>query len=289
MTTQLNYTSFDFATLKQNLITQLQNDPVLQDYNFAGSNLNTFIEIVCSVGDLLNFFINAMSNEGYIDSANLYFNVNRIAKLLGYHPQGPQAAQVIINMSTGNFTMVQDGDYFIIPAFSTMTATSTTPDGKPIKYLTTSDLSYIGFNGTTNNFNQTITLTQGIFIKNSTSAQYSGTGLPFQVYQLSDTMAIENYLQVFVDGVQWTYVNNLYTNLTSTSQVFTTRFNENQLVEVQFGDGIYGAVPDVGTNNIQINYIQTLADQGMIGANQLTGFDNSIVVMDALTNLPKQY
>ena len=42
----LSVSSLDFDTLKQNFKTYLQNQSVLKDYNFEGSNINVLLDVM---------------------------------------------------------------------------------------------------------------------------------------------------------------------------------------------------------------------------------------------------
>ena len=145
----LTYTNFDFNTLKSNIITLLQNDPVFQDYNFSGSNINTIIELLSAVGDLINFYQNAQANESYIRSTDLYENINKLVGLIGYDPTAYQSATVSVDLEA-TLNINSDDDYFTIPKWTEFTVSSTTPDGDTITYINTEDFTYIGTAGANN-------------------------------------------------------------------------------------------------------------------------------------------
>ena len=280
MSLQLNYSNFDFSTIKQNLITLLENDPIYQDYSFAGSNFNTLIEMISGIGDLFNFYINAMADESYIQSADLYENVNKLVELIGYNPSGYKASSVDVGLSA-NIDFVRDDDYFEIPKWTEFSVSSTSPEGDEIKYVSVSSLTYIGTSGT-NNFDDEIFLIQGV---SKTPSSFSGTGEAFQRFEIDDEKAIEEYIDVLIDSERWAYVSNMYRDIDDTSKVFTTRYNKNQKVELIFGDGIFGVKPVLGSS-IDVTYVQTLGGDGIIGANEITAMDAEIKVINNLTGNP---
>lgn len=268
----ITYSSFDFDTLKADFITYLQSQSVFQDYNFAGSNANTIIEMVSGVGDLFNLFINAKANESYIDTAKLYQNINRLVKLTGYKPLGPRGSTVAITMAS-TFTLDEDDKYFTIPKFAAFTVDGLSPAGEEVKYSAIENTTFVGVAGS-NIFSETVNLIQGI----GDSELFSGDATEFQKLELTSDKAIEEYLEVWVNDELWSYVDDIYTEAVSTSKVYTTRFNKNQRVEILFGDGNYGVIPTLGTDNINVKYFDTLGSDGRIGANKITGIDDTIYV-----------
>src|SRR4030066_199719 len=64
--TKINYTGYDFDTIKQELITKLSQEDVFKDYNFAGSNINTLLELVASVGDIFGYYLNMVANDAIL-------------------------------------------------------------------------------------------------------------------------------------------------------------------------------------------------------------------------------
>jgi hypothetical protein len=275
MATKLNYSSFDFETLKTDFLNQLATDGVFKDYNFAGSNINQVIELFSGLGDLLNYYLNMTANESFLRTADLYENINKIVELIGYNPGGPKSSVVTVSLSA-SFTSPLDDDYFIVPLDNTVTASSTTVDGQAIKYSPVSQLTYVSVSGN-NIFSSEITLVQGEY----NTENFSGTGTSFQKFEISEPQAIEEYMIVKVNGVPWVYVENIYN--TTETKVFTTRYNKNKLVEIQFGNTTYGSIPPIGTDNIEVQYIKTLDIQGAVGSFELTSFDNDIYLVDITT------
>lgn len=280
MSLQLNYSSFDFNTIKQNMITLLENDPIYKDYSFSGSNFNTLIELISGIGDLFNFYINATADESFIQSADLYENVNKLVELIGYNPSGYTASSVNVGLSA-SIDFDQDDDYFEIPKWSEFSVSSTSPEGEEIKYVSVSSLTYIGISGT-NDFSDEIFLIQGVA---KTPSPFTGTGEAFQRFEIDDDNTIEEYIDVLIDGERWSYVSNMYRDVDNTSKVFTTRYNKNQKVELIFGDGTFGVKPALGSS-IAYTYVQTLGEDGAIGANEITAMDDEIKIIDNVTGNP---
>ena len=272
MSKQLNYSSFDFSTIVQNFITLLENDPVYKDYSFTGSNFNTFIELTAGIGDLFNFYINAMADESYIQSGELYETVNKLVGLIGYDPSTYKSSSLTAGLSA-SIDFASDDDYFEIPKWTTFSVSAGSPEGEEIKFTNPNTLTYIGTAGT-NVFDGTIYLIQGI---KAVPVSFTGTGNAFQKVEIAEEKAIEEYIEVTVDGETWTNVDNLYRDIDSTSKVFTTRYNKNQKIELSFGDGVFGVIPAM-SSSIVVTYITTLGEDGRIGANEVTAIDTPVVI-----------
>lgn len=279
MAIELDYTSFDFETVKADLIEKLESEAVFQDYNFAGSNVNTIIEIVSGVADLFNYYINAISNESYIESASVYKNLNKLVELVGYNPRGYISSSLTLELSASIDFPNQD-DYFEIPKWTTFSVTSESPEGEEIKYLNPSSLSYTGTAGV-NVFDDELYLIQGV----RESETFSGSGEAFQRFEVAEVNASEEYLEVYVDGVKWEYQERLYRDVDDTSKVFTTRYNKSEKVEIGFGDGIFGVKPVLNAV-IDVYYIKSLGEDGAIGANEISEMDSSIYIINGTTQVP---
>lgn len=93
MIENIKVTELDFSSIKANIINYFKDvrdengDPVYTDYDFAGSALNTLIDVLA-----YNTHYNAMTahlavNESFIGSAQIRSNVVAAAKALGYTPR----------------------------------------------------------------------------------------------------------------------------------------------------------------------------------------------------------
>lgn len=76
-------------------------------------------------------------------------------------------------------------------------------------------------------------------------------------------------LQVRVDDAQWTQVDSLY-QAGPADRVFTTRDEPDGSLAVVFGDGVHGAVPPTGSNNLRATYRKGLGAGGNVRADQLS-------------------
>jgi len=283
---KLDYTSFDFNSIKNNLINVLSQENVFKDYNFSGSNVNTIIELISAVGDLFNYYISMSANEGFIQSASLYENVNKLAELVGYNPRGYKSSSVSITLVSDptKYPATNKNNYKInIPKFSRFTTLVQTNDKQDIFFtnpeaiLFTIDTSSLGANG---EFTIPVNLVQGNPTDLGSEESFVGNGEIFQSYNISDLKAIEEHIIVTVDGTEYTYVKNLFRNTKSTDTIFTTRYNKEQKVEIRFGDNINGVAPISGSV-IKIRYVSSLGLAGNVSSGAINSISSNIYQIDS--------
>lgn len=94
----IKITELDFDLIKANLITYLQSLPAFTDYNFAGSGLNTIIDLLAANTHYQAFFANMLFNEGFLDTAVKRSSVVSRAKELGYTPKSAVGATATVNV-----------------------------------------------------------------------------------------------------------------------------------------------------------------------------------------------
>jgi len=291
MTIKIDYSAYDFTEIKNELISYLRTTNTFKDYNFAGSNILTLVELVAAVGDLFNFYINSIANEYYIDTAELYTNLNRISKQLGYNPGGVKASSTTVTVCA-TFDLPADDYYFEIPKYSTFLCPNASPLGEQVNYCLTNDVIFVGTSGS-NVYSAEWFVVQGEpYSDAELGEKFSADGTEFQSCELSSAKAIEEYLEVWVNhGVtneQWTYVANLYTSPDSTAKVFTTRVNSNKKVEITFGNGTFGVIPPYGADNITVYYIESLGQDGRIEAGAITSLVEAVKVYRSDGNITEQ-
>lgn len=80
---------------------------------------------------------------------------------------------------------------------------------------------------------------------------------------------VQSTLTLRIDGVKWDELPDLYQR-GATARVFTTSLSDTGETTVHFGDGISGARPSAGRDNIQAEYRQGLGAAGNVRAGQLS-------------------
>ncbi len=259
------YSSFDFSSIQQALINQISSDPNFTDYNIEGSNLNQIIGLISVVGDLFNFYINQIANETFIETATMYENLNKISRLVGYGPTGYQSSTVTVSLSASGYpTSSYSGNLITLPQYSLFKASSVTPTGDTVYFTNANQELYIVPSSGSVQFN--VPLVQG----QATTVQFNSTNDTFQSFEINDLYSTEANLVVQINNETWTKYNSLF-DMNSSTKGYTTRYDKNQKVQINFGDGTYGAIP--ANTTINITYIKTLGSIGNVAANQISLVD----------------
>lgn len=89
----ISYISRDFNSLRTNLSNYLkiQFPNTFSDFTDVSSGM-AFLELVCYVGDILNFYLDKQFNEIFLQEAQEEKNIIALAKNLGYPTRGKAAA-----------------------------------------------------------------------------------------------------------------------------------------------------------------------------------------------------
>ena len=103
----------------------------------------------------------------------------------------------------------------------------------------------------------------------------TSTGLPNQVFVLSENEVVEDTIEVYVQSGDvyelWTKVNQL-TDFGPFDAVYSTQLDENNFVFVVFGDGVSGFIPNSGSA-IKVVYRVGGGVIGNIGSGVITAID----------------
>lgn len=95
-----------------------------------------------------------------------------------------------------------------------------------------------------------------------------------------------NTLEIRVDGVRWQEVDTLY-GQAGDARVYTTRVDEENQMQVQFGDGQTGVRLPTGQNNIVATYRQGIGQEGNVATATLTTLlDKPVGVKEGSNPLP---
>lgn len=116
----------------------------------------------------------------------------------------------------------------------------------------------------------------------------SSNGTPNQRFTSAKANFIDNGAdELLVDGDQWTRVDDFLSS-TSTDQHYMVELTgDDNKAELIFGDGVNGAIPDVGISNIVWTYRFGANVNGNVGANTITKDQTSLIYVNRLWN-PRQ-
>ena len=262
------YAAFDALSLKSLIVSRLNQSNIFTDQNFEGSNISAIIDIIAYSYHTLLFYLNRTGAESTFTTAELYENINKIVKLIGYNPIGNQTS-ILPFLANANEQLPPET--YTIPRYS-----------------------YFTINGTYYSFNQDVTFTkpnsgavqltdlqdsnllyQGIFTE---YPSYIATGEPFEVITMvvvdnnNNNITIDHFnIEVYVKDNS--VINPVWEKWSSTQSLFLERsnalryeirLNENERYEIKFGNNVNGKKLNPG-DEVAIYYLKSNGPQGEVG------------------------
>ena len=233
---QVDYTSRDYASIREDLIDLIPEYAPLWTNRDPSDFGMTILETFAYMGDILNYYIDKSANEAFISTASQRDNVLQLAKLLGYKPTESTASTVTVTFSNTS------GSSITVPAL-TQVATSTVSSASTNQIVFETNTAVTVPAGSTSTI---VTATQGVTV----SSELIGTsnGQVNQTFQLSESPVINGSISLLVGSINYTEVQYLI-DYNSYDPVFSTYTNAAGTTFVVFGDNISGRVPP---NNAQI-------------------------------------
>ena len=272
---QNSYAAFDAFSLRNLIIQRLNEQGLLTDQNYIGSNLASIIDIISFSFNTLIYYLNQTSTESMFTEAQLYENISRIVKVLDYKPIGYQTSTVAFQCSADDtFTK----GIYTIPRYSHILV-----GGIPFSF--NEDVTF-----SVTSDNQTAALTdlsnkkllyQGIFRENSV---YTATGDNNEVVSVDIANVLIDHFNVHVyvyeknlnKWVEYQNVPNLFTE-NSFSRTFEKQLNSNLKYNIIFGDGISGRKLAQG-DRVAIYFLQSSGENGLVGPGTLNSIKSTNVL-----------
>ena len=261
---RLDVSDLDYDQIRNNLKLFLQNQSEYSDYDFEGSGMSVLLDLLAYNTHYLAYNANMLSNELYLDSADIRKNVVALAKQLGYTPTSVSSPSATIDITVNN-----------VP---TTTASITMVKGTTF----TTTINQITYDFITNE-DITATPTNGVY-KFSNVRIYEGTSVTFQYtvdssdvdqkFIIPNNQADTTTLKVKIQNSSSDTTTNTYTKsqtlteLNSTSKVYFLQEQGDGRFEVYFGDGVLGKALEDG-NIVKLEYIVTNMKQAN-GASSFT-------------------
>jgi hypothetical protein len=296
----LKVDELDFNGIKSNLINYLRNQDVFRDYNFDGSGMNVLLDLLAYNTYYNSFYLNMITSEAFLSTAQKRNSVVNLAKSLNYIPRSTTAASI-----SGTITVKVTGSptFITIPAY---TGFSGSIDGTTYTFLNTDSVIVYSSDGYTG----TINLVEGNLLITRYTVNSSDSQQRFLIpnYNIDTTTLTVRVLNSSSDSTSRTFVSpeNLV-EISSTSRVFFLEEVEDGQFEVKFGDGTFGVALDnenivvfeyIITNGFGANDIQSLSYSSSIpGVTEITfsasspaaGGNNRESIDSIKFNAPKAY
>ena len=283
---QNGYMAFDALTMKALLKERLNKSGVYTDQDFEGSNIAQIIDIFAYTFNTLIYYMNKTASEGMFSDAQIYENINRIVKAIGYNPIGYQTSIVSFDLTTeygyeNEFTI---GQQYTLPRYSNIMYGGT-------NYVTANDIDFVIQGGQTGSSIKMFG-SKGLLYEGSLEAypmQYA-TGNDNEITYLNpgndvmiDHFTIDVYVKHNGKWAKWEKTPSLYLN-NANDKVYEIRRNETGYYEIKTGDNICGMKLDEG-DEIQIFYIRSTGNQFTVGQDALSGQHFVIYSNDVFTEI----
>jgi hypothetical protein len=238
--------NLDFDGLKGSLITFLQAQPIFQDYDFAGSNINVLLDLLTENSYLGAFLLNMSNSEAFLDSAQLRDSLVSKSKELNYIPESFRSAQATVQLSiraaNGVSSLIVPKGYSFSSRVGSNSFNFTTEEAITI---TSSNNTFLSSN---------VNIYEGSYVTDSFISNHAANTRYLLSNQTIDVSSIS------VSVIEDTGANTLaYSEapslfgLTANSQIYFVQGAENNLYEIQFGDGVIGRRPKDGST-VTIEY-----------------------------------
>lgn len=273
-----DYLRFDALSIKDKIKQKLSENANFTDHLFEDSNLTTLIDVFSYTFEVLMYYVNHGASEAIFQDAQLYENMNRIVKMLGYNPVGYTSAKTTVSLQTPNgiFTAASK----ILPKYTSLNTGLTDSLGKPVFYSTVDNYiiydnmeanntdKYEFYNGRWKVYDRTFTAAGTAFeeftldlINMEDSANPRYIAHPYvHVYVRRDTT------YTFYSPIsQGTLFGGSFSVAGPDDEVFELRLNENKKYTLKFGDGIHGSKLKEN-DEIFVVYLESNGPDGKIGA-----------------------
>lgn len=161
----LDFLAFSFDEVKNALKTQLEEDGVIKDYAYEGSNINSLLNILAYTQMLLNHNISFLAGEQFLQTCTLRKNILKHAKTLKYRVQRKISSKIDLTLSVA----LKANERVFIPKFTQITPT----EGDGTKFVILEDILIANTTGQENIFSYDIIAKEGIIITKDSEKSFS--------------------------------------------------------------------------------------------------------------------
>jgi hypothetical protein len=254
----IDLTALDFDLLKDQFKKWMQQQSVLKDYDYNGSNMNVLLDVMSYNSYLNAFYLNMVASEMFLDSAQKYDSIISHAKELNYIPRSAHTAIANVNITFQTSGIANTSGRLTIPQGTRFSGTNS---NGTFQFVTR-------YNENLNSANDTFTITnlqvsEGVYAQDSFVMDYN---IENQRFVLSNKNADTTSLIVSVienNGQSNTLFTPAITlqNLNYNSNVYFLQPTFNNKYALQFGDNNFGRRP-LNSAIILAKYIVTDGTDG---------------------------
>lgn len=272
-----DFLRFSAYSIKDLITRKLSESNKFTDQVYEGSNLTILIDIFANIAQTILYSLNRTAAEAMFSDTQVYQNINRLVKFIGYNPKGCTTANANFILQTSS---TENPSRLHIPKYAQVDTEKTDDSGKKIIYSTiaeqqlNSKANYplVMYNGQWKLYNtvfsssgaeyQTFTLAGLKSDSESDTPKYIPNGM-IDIYVDEGGDQFEQYKYVS-DGL---FTDNNISNGTKIynelDKVFNLRLNEDKVYEITFGNGYNGCIPAKGAK-IYIFYLDSNGPSGEI-------------------------
>lgn len=281
MTSNNDYLRFSAYSIKDLITRKLSDDSNFTDQIYEGSNLAILIDIVSYMYQCLMYNLNNAASEAMWSDTQIYENINRLCKFIGYNPKG-------FNTATCIFTLNTDTDNKLIgttiPRYACIDTGKVDKQGKKIFYSTHTDkqitydnqYSTIFYNGRWKLYSTIFVSTGDPYQTFILNGLYSDSASETPKYIQNDMIHVyvdnDNNIQRWQLAEQGIFTDNRVENgsriYNYTDQIYNLRLNEDKTYELMFGNDFNGRIPPKGSK-IYIFYLDSNGPDGILDINEV--------------------
>lgn len=229
----LNTVGSDFDQIKQSLKSYLKANSGLNDVDFEGSAAATLLDVLAYNTFYNNVYLNAATNEAFLDTAVQRSSVVAHASMLGYTPRSFVTSRVdgLIRVTP---TETPVSRYISVPAKTIFT---TKIENSSYKFQNTSPVLLGLKNGA---YEGEATLFEGSIRNYRYTVNIQNKGQKFEIPSSDVDLDILK-VGIIRDSNYTEYEKaTTITSATATSKLYWVRENDSGRYEVRFGDGVFG-------------------------------------------------
>ena len=97
-TEKTDFLKFNAYSMKELITRKMSEDSKFTDQIYEGSNLAILIDLVAYMYQVLVYQLNNAASESMFSDTQIYENISRLVKLIGYNPRGCEPATMKVNV-----------------------------------------------------------------------------------------------------------------------------------------------------------------------------------------------
>ena len=246
----------DFEVAKENFLSFVKNNSEFGDYDYEASGLNFLVDLLAYNTQYNAFYLNQLSSEMFLDTAQQRKNVVSIAKQMGYLANSKKASNAKVILSFSQVTAFQ----YIINMDTESRFVGKNQNGDTLPFITAKEYNF----SESNSYSTEVTLIQGRYVEQSITVNQLQLEIDLTITSRDVDL---DYLSVFVRENALASKRDKYERvedislLNKDSLVYYIEEDYDGYYKIMFGDGVIGK--QIQNNNvIEMRYLVTSGASG---------------------------